>query len=71
MYCTDACRSGAKAVQRLRSRLREAEAAGDSGVARIEHDRLEATVSRIRFERARRLGRRPKLRVRPVLLPEE
>lgn len=62
MYCTPACCRGAAAVQRLRSNLQAAEVAGDNGGAQIERERLVVTMARIRFQRARDLGRRPKLR---------
>ena len=69
MYCTAACHQGAEAVQRLRRRLRAAEVAGDSGGAQIERERLAVTVFRIRLQRARHLGRRPRLRAFAGRLP--
>ena len=71
MYCTPACYRGAAAVQRLRSNLRSAEDAGEYGSAQIERERLAVALSWIRFQRARNLGRRPKLKsvaARPAAL---
>ena len=64
-YCTVACREGAAAVQRLRGRLRAAAVAGDNGGAQIEREHLMVTVSWIRLQRARNLGRKPSLKVSP------
>jgi hypothetical protein len=49
-------------MQRLRGNLQAAEDAGDNRGAQIERERLEVALSRIRFQRARDLGRRPKLK---------
>jgi len=51
---------GAAAVRHLRGSLHAAEAAGDTRSAQAERERLVLTISRIRLQRARLLGRRPK-----------
>ena len=65
IYCTAACHLEAGAVQLLRHNVQAAEAAGDNDTARAEREHLVMTVSRIRWQRARDLGRRPKPRLVP------
>ena len=61
-YCTPACYRGAAAVHRLRSNLQAAEIAGDDDSVQIERGYLAVAMSRVRWQRARDLGRGPKLR---------